>query len=163
MHGHERAALRTEKELRHQAKNEVDYPPEILDAWRGEQQRLKSLLIDHDDADWAYPLLRPAAAPLPPVVTPAPSAPKGQPSRPSWSQVLAPSSASAPTVAAPPRVVEVVKEKQPLTLVGGVDLSFFRDDKRTAIAALVVCSFPQLEVVYEIYKVVELTAPYIPG
>lgn len=49
-------------------------------------------------------------------------------------------------VAAPPRVVEVVKEKQPLTLVGGVDLSFFRDDKRTAIAALVVCSFPQLEV-----------------
>lgn len=35
MHGHERAALRTEKELRHQAKNEVDYPPEILDAWRG--------------------------------------------------------------------------------------------------------------------------------
>lgn len=163
MHGHERAALRTEKELRHQATNEVDYPPEILDAWRGEQQRLKSLLIDHDDADWAYPRLRPAAAPLPPVVTPAPSAPKGQPSRPSWSQVLAPSSASAPTVAAPPRVVEVVKEKQPLTLVGGVDLSFFRDDKRTAIAALVVCSFPQLEVVYEIYKVVELTAPYIPG
>ncbi len=49
-------------------------------------------------------------------------------------------------VAAPPPVVEVVKEKQPLTLVGGVDLSFFRDDKRTAIAALVVCSFPQLEV-----------------
>jgi hypothetical protein len=32
-----------------------------------EQQRLKSLLIDHDDADWVYPLLRPAAAPLPPV------------------------------------------------------------------------------------------------
>jgi hypothetical protein len=52
MHGHERAALRTEKELRHQAKNEVDYPPEILDAWRGYVCPNKSIFLLFYEYSW---------------------------------------------------------------------------------------------------------------
>nr|XP_022321635.1 endonuclease V-like [Crassostrea virginica] len=47
--------------------------------------------------------------------------------------------------------------------VGGMDISFFEGDNVNACAALVVCSYPDLEVVYEDYKMIELTQPYIPG
>lgn len=47
--------------------------------------------------------------------------------------------------------------------VGGMDISFVKGDDVNACAALVVCSFPDLEVVYEDYQMIQLTQPYIPG
>ncbi|CEM26472.1 unnamed protein product [Vitrella brassicaformis CCMP3155] len=50
-----------------------------------------------------------------------------------------------------------------LTRVGGVDLSFFKEDPSRAVAALVVLDFDTLEVVYERCREVELNVPYMPG
>jgi len=51
-----------------------------------------------------------------------------------------------------------------LRLVGGVDISFVNDaNSNEACASLVVCSYPDLEVVYEDYQKVQLQLPYIPG
>ena len=50
-----------------------------------------------------------------------------------------------------------------VSLVGGVDISFIKESETDACAALVVCSLPGLEVVYERYERVVLRAPYIPG
>ena len=50
-----------------------------------------------------------------------------------------------------------------VSLVGGVDVSFIKGSETDACAALVVCSLPSLEVVYERYERVVLKAPYIPG
>lgn len=47
--------------------------------------------------------------------------------------------------------------------VGGMDISFVKGDDVNACAALVVFSFPDLEVVYEDYQMIQLTQPYIPG
>ncbi|XP_062620767.1 endonuclease V-like [Saccostrea cucullata] len=47
--------------------------------------------------------------------------------------------------------------------IGGMDISFVKGDDVNACAALVVCSFPDLEVVYEDYQMVKLTQPYIAG
>ncbi|XP_064645988.1 endonuclease V-like [Lineus longissimus] len=59
--------------------------------------------------------------------------------------------------------VEDDDETSGLQYIGGVDISFVKGDTRNACAALVVCKFPSLEVVYEDCTMVELTAPYIPG
>ncbi|XP_051888976.1 endonuclease V-like isoform X1 [Pristis pectinata] len=50
-----------------------------------------------------------------------------------------------------------------LERVGGVDLSFIKEDEVNACASLVVLSYPDLKVVYEECRMVCLTAPYIPG
>ncbi|KAL4218883.1 hypothetical protein ACF0H5_021471 [Mactra antiquata] len=47
--------------------------------------------------------------------------------------------------------------------IAGVDISFVKDDLVNACAGLVVLRFPSLKLVYEDYKMVELTEPYIPG
>ncbi|XP_052249247.1 endonuclease V-like isoform X2 [Dreissena polymorpha] len=47
--------------------------------------------------------------------------------------------------------------------IAGVDISFVKGDDVTACAALVVLTFPKLEVVYSDCKMIELTKPYIPG
>ncbi|KAK3100491.1 hypothetical protein FSP39_020893 [Pinctada imbricata] len=47
--------------------------------------------------------------------------------------------------------------------IGGVDISFVKGDLVNACSAFVVCSFPDLEKVYEDYEMVKLTQPYIPG
>jgi deoxyinosine 3'endonuclease (endonuclease V) len=47
--------------------------------------------------------------------------------------------------------------------IGGVDLSFIKGNDIDACAALVILSYPELKVVYENYKMVQLTQPYIPG
>eukprot|EP01122_Echinamoeba_exundans_P005630 TRINITY_DN15781_c0_g1_i1.p1 TRINITY_DN15781_c0_g1~~TRINITY_DN15781_c0_g1_i1.p1 ORF type:complete len:305 (+),score=24.03 TRINITY_DN15781_c0_g1_i1:22-915(+) len=47
--------------------------------------------------------------------------------------------------------------------IGGVDISFVKDNETDACAALVVLSYPSLEVVYERYKFIQLKLPYIPG
>jgi hypothetical protein len=60
--------------------------------------------------------------------------------------------------------------RRALRLVGGVDISFVGDDSNEdsskaeeACAALVVCSWPDMNIVYEQYEIVKLTHPYIPG
>ena len=50
-----------------------------------------------------------------------------------------------------------------LNRVGGMDLSFIKGDDSVACAAYVVCAFPSMEVVYEDLRMIELTAPYVPG
>lgn len=58
---------------------------------------------------------------------------------------------------------------RPLRLVGGLDVSFASDagaegdTESAALAALVVLSFPALEVVYEDFLPVRLTQPYVAG
>jgi deoxyinosine 3'endonuclease (endonuclease V) len=51
----------------------------------------------------------------------------------------------------------------PLTYVAGVDISFVKNDKVNACAALVVVKLPHLEIVYKDLSMVCLTAPYIAG
>ena len=48
-----------------------------------------------------------------------------------------------------------------LKYIGGVDISFVKNNSVDACAALVVLEYPSLEVVFEKYKMVELTLPYI--
>ncbi|KAL6549719.1 hypothetical protein OROMI_020207 [Orobanche minor] len=50
-----------------------------------------------------------------------------------------------------------------LKYVGGVDLSFSRNDPSIACATLVVLDFSTLEVVHEDSAIVELSIPYVPG
>ncbi|XP_070580754.1 endonuclease V-like isoform X2 [Ptychodera flava] len=50
-----------------------------------------------------------------------------------------------------------------LEYIGGVDLSFVKGDDVNACASLIVCSYPELKVVYSDCTMVQLTAPYIPG
>ena len=52
--------------------------------------------------------------------------------------------------------------KPPLTLVGGVDISFV-DCTDDACAALVVVEYPSMKLVYEDYQMVRMTQPYIAG
>ncbi|XP_029949730.1 endonuclease V isoform X1 [Salarias fasciatus] len=50
-----------------------------------------------------------------------------------------------------------------LQRVGGVDLSFIKGDEQNACAALVVLSYPHMELLYEDCRMVTLTAPYVAG
>ncbi|CAA0814946.1 endonuclease V family protein [Striga hermonthica] len=50
-----------------------------------------------------------------------------------------------------------------LKFVGGVDLSFSKNDPSIACASLVVLDFSTLEVVYEDCAIDELRVPYVPG
>ena len=47
--------------------------------------------------------------------------------------------------------------------VGGCDISFFKGNNVDAVASLVVVDFSTMQVVYESYRMVQLTQPYIPG
>ncbi|XP_051851380.1 endonuclease V isoform X1 [Antechinus flavipes] len=47
--------------------------------------------------------------------------------------------------------------------VGGVDISFIKGDDVRACASLVVLSYPELEVLFEECRMVNLTAPYVSG
>jgi deoxyinosine 3'endonuclease (endonuclease V) len=58
--------------------------------------------------------------------------------------------------------VEIGKEKT-IKYIAGVDISFVKDNNVDACAALIVCQYPNFEVVYECIKHVELKLPYIPG
>lgn len=52
---------------------------------------------------------------------------------------------------------------EPITFIGGMDISFVKGDPVTACACFVVLTFPALDVVYQRCKIVQLTAPYISG
>lgn len=58
--------------------------------------------------------------------------------------------------------MEVGKENT-IRYIAGLDISFLKTSNTDACAALVICSYPGYEVVYEAYKHVQLTLPYIPG
>eukprot|EP00906_Rhabdomonas_costata_P015659 RCo022488 len=51
----------------------------------------------------------------------------------------------------------------PLRRLGGVDLSFVKDNPDVACAALVVVEYPSLALLYEDYRMVRLELPYISG
>lgn len=58
------------------------------------------------------------------------------------------------------------EEKEPfagLRYIGGVDVSFFKNDETRACACIVVLAFPSLTPVYTDVEIVDLTQPYIPG
>nr|XP_032831985.1 endonuclease V isoform X2 [Petromyzon marinus] len=50
-----------------------------------------------------------------------------------------------------------------LRLLGGCDVSYLAAKPDVACATLAVLSFPELEVVYEDSRLVDLSAPYVPG
>ncbi|NXK40464.1 ENDOV Endonuclease, partial [Piprites chloris] len=50
-----------------------------------------------------------------------------------------------------------------LERVGGVDLSYVKGDDTSACASLVVLSYPALEVLYEDFRMVAITTPYVAG
>lgn len=50
-----------------------------------------------------------------------------------------------------------------MKLIGGLDLSFVPESTSAAVACLVVCSYPECNIVYEEFELVELTQPYVPG
>ncbi|KAI8053932.1 endonuclease V-domain-containing protein [Syncephalis plumigaleata] len=50
-----------------------------------------------------------------------------------------------------------------LRVVAGVDLSFYEDDERRALAALVVQSYPDFNILYKDFAQVELEYPYKAG
>lgn len=54
-------------------------------------------------------------------------------------------------------------EEEVLKYVGGVDLSFSKDDPSLACAALVVLNLSSLQVVYENFSILNLHVPYVPG
>lgn len=50
-----------------------------------------------------------------------------------------------------------------LKYIGGVDISFSKDDPNIACSFLVVLKYPELKPVYEDYEYVKLDMPYVPG
>ncbi|KAK7384800.1 hypothetical protein VNO78_30503 [Psophocarpus tetragonolobus] len=55
------------------------------------------------------------------------------------------------------------EEGQALKYVGGVDLSFSKDDPSQACGTLIVLDFHTLQVVYQDFSLVTLHVPYVPG
>eukprot|EP01132_Coremiostelium_polycephalum_P002019 gene2019-2486_t len=50
-----------------------------------------------------------------------------------------------------------------LKYIGGVDISFVKDNQEDACSSLVVLEYPSLKVVYQDLRFVKLTLPYIPS
>ncbi|EGC34030.1 hypothetical protein DICPUDRAFT_153814, partial [Dictyostelium purpureum] len=50
-----------------------------------------------------------------------------------------------------------------IKLIGGCDISFPKSSKNDAVASIVVLEYPSLKVVYESYKMIKLTEPYVAG
>jgi len=57
----------------------------------------------------------------------------------------------------------VEESAKQLQRVAGMDISFVKDNNQDACASLIVMQFPSMEILYEQYKMVKLTKPYIPG
>jgi deoxyinosine 3'endonuclease (endonuclease V) len=95
--------------------------------------RLSRQLIEYNDFDW--------------VIQPSNSSQPPSDSK-SWSSLFQ----STPTA-----------PKPPLKYIGGVDISFVKDSKIDACASVVILEYPSLQVVWEVYSMIKLTAPYIAG
>ncbi|XP_057956230.1 uncharacterized protein LOC131149627 isoform X2 [Malania oleifera] len=68
-----------------------------------------------------------------------------------------------PTALSPAMAAPVKAGEEYLKYVGGVDVSYSKDDPSVACAALVVLDLQTLEVVYVDYSVSDLRVPYVPG
>ncbi|PWA83725.1 Endonuclease V [Artemisia annua] len=55
------------------------------------------------------------------------------------------------------------KTGESLKYIGGVDISFLKDDSSVACGTLVVLDFETLDVVYEDFVLVEIEVPYVAG
>ncbi|KAJ9594047.1 hypothetical protein L9F63_014524 [Diploptera punctata] len=60
-------------------------------------------------------------------------------------------------------IYEWQQKRKDVQKIGGMDLSFIKEKDSIACAALVVCQFPDFEVIYEDISMVPMTVPYIPG
>lgn len=122
--------------------------------WTAIEEELKPKVVTSDDFDWSLQLGLAAKK------SPEADAPQaGQPSN-TWSKVLF----GKPGQAAPSAVQRA--SNKPLSLIGGAHLSYYKNTpkkKDFAVASLVVCSFPSLEVVYEAVKEQRVEAPFISG
>ncbi|KAL2896642.1 Endonuclease V [Bienertia sinuspersici] len=72
-----------------------------------------------------------------------------------WELPSSPSSSSS--------FVSLGERKEVLKYVGGVDISFLKEDPSVACGTLVVLEIDSLNVVYDDFCVVRLQVPYIPG
>ena len=50
-----------------------------------------------------------------------------------------------------------------LKLIGAVDIGYSKSDPKKAVAALVICDYPSLRVLYEDYEEIDVEVPYVPG
>jgi deoxyinosine 3'endonuclease (endonuclease V) len=62
-----------------------------------------------------------------------------------------------------PTTTSTEEEVERLRYVGGVDMSFSKEDPSVACGTLVVLDIQSLQVVYEDYSLVTLDVPYVPG
>ncbi|XP_018845707.2 endonuclease V isoform X7 [Juglans regia] len=58
---------------------------------------------------------------------------------------------------------EELEEVEMLRYVGGVDVSFSKEDPTVACGTLVVLDIQNLQVVYEDFAIVTIAVPYVPG
>jgi deoxyinosine 3'endonuclease (endonuclease V) len=138
------------------------------DAWSAEQQQLRTRLVTTDDLGFDWPLqsgsrdsgtgesTEAAAADAPALLYA--SSPDLYMSE-SKSDSEASSAVNRRPSLSPPA---------PLTLVGGMDISFVGDGADDACAALIVCEFPpqadgSMRIVYEDYERVVMKEQYMPG
>ncbi|KAF2069254.1 hypothetical protein CYY_009424 [Polysphondylium violaceum] len=66
-------------------------------------------------------------------------------------------------VAGNPKKLSISKTNCNIKYIGGLDISFAKNNKIDACASIVVLEYPSLNVVYESYKMVKLTQPYVAG
>lgn len=50
-----------------------------------------------------------------------------------------------------------------LKYVAGLDISYNKYNSKEGIAAIVICEFPSMRVLYEDYKTIHTDIPYVPG
>ena len=60
-------------------------------------------------------------------------------------------------------IKEVDTSLKELRYIGGVDISFDKNDSSIGISALVICDSKTLKIVYEDYELIKIEEPYIPG
>lgn len=60
-------------------------------------------------------------------------------------------------------IVEDHFKDEDVHFIAGVDISFFKDDDVSACAGLVLLTYPEMKKVYEDFRIVQLTIPYVPG
>lgn len=55
------------------------------------------------------------------------------------------------------------QSKTTLKLVGAIDISYSKKDDQKAVAAIIICEYPSMKIVYEDYEKETAHYPYIPG
>lgn len=60
-------------------------------------------------------------------------------------------------------ILDQDSSKSTLKYVGAIDISYSKNDQKKAVAALIVCEYPSMKVVYEDFERETADYPYIPG